>query len=297
MQPIRRTQFHSIFFSLLALVAIVLSWQLSAMSQAPILVILVILITVLGVPHGALDILFAKEYWQLNSTKNWMSFLIGYSLLACLVVGFWLWAPVLFFIGFIVISIFHFADDLPGKTPFIVRMLYGGAIVVLPALLHQQQIAELFSYFITTQNANNLANIMHFLAFIWSAGIIASYFVCLKANKYTCLEIVSVSLLALLATPLVAFTIYFCAMHSARHLFRSDIYLSSTTKKLKLTALVFPTIFVFIAAAFCWPLLQNQAPNIKLIQLLFVTLAALTVPHMLLLYLSGFTTWIKTLSN
>ena len=115
-----------------------------------------------------------------------------------------------------------------------------------------------------------------------------------KINSYTSLEMISVSLLALLASPLVAFTIYFCGLHSVRHLLRSDVYLTSFTKKLKLAALTLPTLFVLIAAAFCWPLLQNQAINIKLMQLLFVTLAALTVPHMLLLYLSGFTAWIKT---
>ena len=294
MQYLQKIEFHSIIFSLLAFVAIVLSWQVAVSSQPILLLALVILIIVLGVPHGALDTLFAKQYWQLTSAKNWIIFLIGYSLLAALVVGFWLWKPVMFFIGFIVISIFHFADDLPGDTPFITKFLYGGAIIVLPTLLHQQQIAQLFSYFIAVQDANNLVNILHALAFVWAAGIVISSFSCLKANKYTSLEMISVSLLALLASPLVAFAIYFCGMHSMRHLLRSNIYLSESTKKLKLAALTLPTFFVLIAAVFCWPLLQNQAFDIKLIQLLFVMLAALTVPHMLLLYLSGFTTWIKT---
>ena len=294
MQYLQKIQFHSIIFSLLAFIAIVFSWQVVAINQPILLLTLVILIIVLGVPHGALDTLFAKQYWQLRSAQNWIIFLSGYSFLAALVVGFWLWQPVLFFIGFIVISIFHFADDLPGATPFIAKILYGGAIIVLPALLHQQQIVQLFSYIITVQDANILVNIMFALAFVWAVGIVGFSFACFKTNSYTSLEMISVSLLALLASPLVAFTIYFCGMHSARHLLRSDIYLTGSTKKLKLAALTLPTFAVLIAAAFCWPLLQNQAFDIKLIQLLFVTLAALTLPHMLLLYLSGFTTWIKT---
>ena len=294
MQFLQKIQFQSIIFSLLALIAIVFSWQVTVINQPIFLLALMAIIIILGVPHGALDTLFAKQYYNLNSAKNWIIFLIGYSLLAVLVVGFWLWKPVLFFIGFIVISIFHFADDLPSGTPFTAKILYGGSIIILPTLLHQQQIAQLFSYFIAVPDANNLVNILYALAFIWAAGIVISSFSCLKANKYTSLEMISVSLLALLASPLVAFAIYFCGMHSMRHLLRSNIYLSESTKKLKLAALTLPTFFVLIAAAFCWPLLQNQAFDIKLIQLLFVTLAALTVPHMLLLYLSGFTTWIKT---
>ena len=294
MQYLQKIQFHSIIFSLLAFIAIVFSWQVVAINQPILLLTLVILIIVLGVPHGALDTLFAKQYWQLRSAQNWIIFLSGYSFLAALVVGFWLWQPVLFFIGFIVISILHFADDLPGATPFIAKILYGGAIIVLPALLHQQQIVQLFSYIITVQDANILVNIMFALAFVWAVGIVGFSFACFKTNSYTSLEMISVSLLALLASPLVAFTIYFCGMHSARHLLRSDIYLSSSTKKLKLAALTLPTFSVLIAAVFCWPLSQNQAFDTKLIQLLFVTLAALTLPHMLLLYLSGFTTWIKT---
>lgn len=294
MQYLKNTQLHSISFSLLAMVAIALSWQVAVVNQPILLLVLVVLITVLGVPHGALDTLFAKQHWQLSSAKNWIIFLIAYSLLGALVVGFWLWKPLLFFIGFIVISIFHFADDLPSGTPFIAKILHGGAIVVLPALLHPQQIAQLFTYFIAVQDANNLANTLHLLAFIWVAGVVISSIICFKANKYTSLEIISVSLLALLASPLVAFTIYFCAMHSTRHLLRSNIYLYKTTKTLKLAALILPTLFVFIVAVICWHLLKSQTFDTKLIQLLFVTLAALTVPHMLLLYLSGFTSWIKS---
>ena len=293
MQYLQKIQFHSIIFSLLAFIAIVFSWQVVAINQPILLLTLVILIIVLGVPHGALDTLFAKQYWQLRSAKNWIIFLSGYSFLAALVVGFWLWQPVLFFIGFILISIFHFADDLPSAAPFITKILYGGVIIVLPALLHQQQIIQLFSYFITVQDANSLVNILHALAFVWAAGIVVCSLACFKTNRYTSLEMISVSLLALLASPLVAFTIYFCGMHSMRHLLRSNIYLTGSTKKLKLAALILPTFSVLIAAAFCWPLLQNPAFDIKLIQLLFVTLAALTLPHMLLLYLSGFTTWVK----
>ncbi len=293
MQYLQKIQLHSIIFSFLALVAIAFSWQIAGINQPKLLLILVILIIVLGVPHGALDTLFAKQHWQLNSAKNWSIFLVGYFLLAGLVVGFWLWKPVLFFIGFIVISILHFADDLPSGTPFISKVLYGGTIIILPALLHQQQIAQLFSYFIDMQNAISATSIIHLLAFTWVAGIVASFFVCFKTNRYTSLEMVSVSLLALLASPLVAFTIYFCGMHSMRHLLRSNIYLHRTTKTLKLSALILPTFFVLISAAVCWPFLKNQSTDIKTIQLLFVTLAALTVPHMLLLNLSGFTTWIK----
>ena len=294
MQYLKKMQLHSIAFSLLALVAILFSWRVTPINQPVLLMILVTLITVLGVPHGALDTLFAQQHWQLSSAKNWIIFLIAYSLLAVLTVGLWLWMPMLFFVGFIVISIIHFADDLPTGITFTSKIIYGGAIIVLPALLHQQQITQLFTYFIATKNANYLANSLHLLAFIWAAGAVISGFACLKANKYASLEILSVSLLALLASPLIAFTIYFCAMHSMRHLLRSHLYLYTTTKTLKFAALILPTLFVFIAALMCWPSLQNQAIDIKLIQLLFVTLAALTVPHMLLLYLSGFTSWIKT---
>ena len=276
-------QLHSLFFALIVVISVVLSMHISSANQPSILIALVVIVIVLGVPHGALDTLFARQYWQLETINKWLLFLLCYTGLASAVVVFWMFQPLLFFISFLVVSIVHFSDDLQAGTGLITRLLYGGAIIVLPTLFHAQQIAQIFSYFISHPIANTLVNGLHLVTYGWLIGLIAVCVTCAKNNIYTSLEIASVTLLAVFATPLLAFTVYFCGMHS----------LSKTRKKTQLIALTIPTIIVCIVAAFALPWLQMSSLDIQLLQLLFAVLAALTLPHMLLLQLSGFNAWIK----
>jgi hypothetical protein len=57
--------------------------------------------------------------------------------------------------------------------------------------------------------------------------------------------------------------------------------------------LVAPTVVTVLIAAFCWDYLPAVTFNAKLIQIIFVSLAALTVPHMIILSVTGFVVWNK----
>lgn len=285
---------HSIIFCALALVILTFSEQIAVIDKTVLLIIIASSIAILGVPHGALDTLFAQQYWRLNTLQRWLLFLLSYLALAGLVVGLWLWQPLLFFIGFLSISAMHFADDLPNNTPLVIKILHGGTLIVLPTLFFEAEMVQLFSFFITVKQAVIVVQVLHDLAFVWLAGLAASALWLVNSNIQTSIEIIVAGLLTLFVTPLVAFTLYFCGMHSVRHLLRSHYFLQHVSQKLKLAALIFPTLMVIVVASFCWSLLQTQTLETKLIQLVFVSLAALTLPHMVLLYLSGFTVWKKT---
>jgi type IV secretion system protein VirD4 len=74
---------------------------------------------------------------HLNSIGGWADFGVGYAALAAAVVGVWVAAPSLFLAGFLLISALHFSGDPDPRTGGFSRLIYGGAIIVVPALLHR----------------------------------------------------------------------------------------------------------------------------------------------------------------
>jgi Brp/Blh family beta-carotene 15,15'-monooxygenase len=88
-------------------------------------------------------------------------------------------------------------------------------------------------------------------------------------------------LLAVVAQPLIAFTVYFCGMHSLRHLLRTQQYVNLPVSRLLWICLL-PMLGTSALVALGWLYLPTSSYDSRILQFVFVTLAALTVPHMLL---------------
>ena len=284
---------QGIVFSILAFVVSLMSLFLTHFDEKISLIILAVFIVMLGVPHGSLDTLFAKELFNLGQLKKWSKFILIYSMIAALVVAFWWLLPTLFLILFLTLSIIHFSDDLIAGTPKLSRILYGGIIIFLPALLYTDELTRLYGYLIDIQHAKWLVTACHYMAFPWLLGLVVVIYQLCRSNIVSSLETAAVVVLAIFTPPLLAFTIYFCAMHSARHLIRSSQFLKNTSKKTMLASLIIPTIVVFGVGYMVWKHMNVSSIDAGLIKIVFVTLAALTVPHMMLLEKSGFSNWIK----
>ncbi|MBC7786662.1 MAG: Brp/Blh family beta-carotene 15,15'-dioxygenase [Methylophilaceae bacterium] len=283
---------QSIIFCGIAYAASLMSLLMTNFDEKFSLITLVAFIVTLGVPHGSLDTLFAKELFNLDHLKKWSKFVVSYSIIASIVITLWLLLPTLFLIFFLVISIIHFSDDLVAGTPNSTRILYGGIIIFLPALLHSNELTLLYGYLISIEHATWIVNACHFIAFPWLLGLLLVTYQLKRFNITTILEISAVAMLAILITPLLAFTIYFCTMHSSRHLIRSMSYLKYNSKKIIIGSLVVPTVVVIIGLG-AWMNIIPFSMDEAIIKIIFVTLAALTVPHMMLLERSGFSNWIK----
>lgn len=293
MQLKKLIKIHGIAFSILAYVVSFISLFLSAHNENFSLVILALFIVMLGVPHGSLDTLFAKELFHLGQLRKWPKFILNYLMIASVVLVFWLLLPTLCLLIFLLISIIHFSDDLIAGTPTFSRILYGGIIIFLPALLHTNELTRLYGYLINIEHAKSIVTVCHFIALPWLAGLVVVIYQLYRFNIVSSLEVSAVVMLAIFVTPLLAFTIYFCLMHSFRHLIRSISYLKHTSKKTMLASLIIPTTIVFIVGFTVWKNIMPSSIDASLIKIIFVTLAALTVPHMILLEKSGFSNWIK----
>lgn len=259
---------------------------------------LILIITFFGVPHGALDTLFAKKAFALNSIKKWLQFVSIYLLLSIGVLIFWMVLPTFFLILFLCFSAIHFSDDLGSINPKLLGTLYGFNIIMLPSILHSNELAKLYGYLIDYGNAVKIVNIMMPFSIVFAAItiliIIVIYLKKYPIEQRYIWEIAAVSLLMLLAEPLLAFTIYFCFMHSARHVLRAKFYFVEYSNTALLITLIVPTLIVLLFCAGVFQLLPIEKFNENLIKVTFATLAALTLPHAFLLSKVGFLKWLKS---
>ena len=80
-------------------------------------------------------------------------------------------------------------------------------------------------------------------------------------------------------------------MHSARHILRTRDYASAGTLGPLLRIAGWPMLATVAGVAIAWWLSDGKPLDMRLSQLLFVGLAALTVPHMIVVERVRFTGW------
>lgn len=269
------------------LVFIALAWlAIVAMPWLPLLdlqfqlAVLSPVILLLGVPHGALDIVFARQLAGLRSTAAFSLFLLAYLGAAALVVALWWWTPGVFLAAFLLISAFHFSGDPEGQTPIWFRILYGGAIIFCPLVLHQAEVSRLFAFLAGAPAAQAIVTSLQWAAVPWVIGVAVAALVSAKRHLMRSVELVSVAALLSLTPPLIGFTLFFCCMHSARHVIRTRDYSHAGTLRHLLRIAAWPMFATAASVAAAWWLLGGEPLATRLVQLLFVGLAALTVPHM-----------------
>ncbi len=247
------------------------------------LLFIAIAISLFGVPHGALDPLLASREFSLTSAWRWAAFGAVYAALAASVIAVWWWQPTAFLTIFLIISALHFSGDPAPGTARITRTLFGACILVLPAWRHEATVALLFAQLTNPSTAALITPALHVLAFPVFVVTLICAAAELRGSALTALEVTMAVILMAVAPPLIAFTTYFCTMHGARHLLRTVQADLAHSSPRQLASLIAPVAVVSGGAV--WLVTMGEATSVdaRVIRLLFVGLAALTVPHMLLI--------------
>jgi len=287
----RAFQLQGYAFVGLAFLVSLLSFAATRQNPQSELPLLGALIVLLGVPHGAVDGVYAQRLYGVKGPKQWLAFVALYLLPVGLVIALWQAAPLIFLAGFLVISALHFSGDPQPGTPLAARILYGGAIVVLPVLLHPAEVRRLFQFLVGSDQATPLVAGLQMISGPWLIALLITALVVWRSSRLTSLELLAVGLLAVAAPPLWAFTIFFCAMHSARHLLRTFDFAGRPPARSFLLAAALPmfTVALIACLGLAWP--AGLSLEARLSQLIFVGLAALTVPHMALVERVRFADW------
>jgi Brp/Blh family beta-carotene 15,15'-monooxygenase len=255
------------------------------------LLIMAILVFFLGIPHGALDVLYLRKVLKVRSSRDIAIHLLLYVMVSGLVVAVWLASPLIFLSTFLIASALHFSGDPDQDASLATRIAVGGSVIAFPSLLHRSEITFLYS--LLTDMRTAVAVVTASVAISYVVAAVAVYALCLeiKNKRYNVvLELLTTVLVSLFTHPLLAFTVYFCLMHSARHIIRTAELTQLPMKALILESLA-PMAFVLIGAIFAWKFGSSVSVDAKVIQIVFVALAALTAPHMLIVEPIRFRGW------
>lgn len=260
-------------------VAVHLSAQPGLLSQ---LVLLAPLVAILGLPHGALDLPIAEALWPLHGWRGKLRFVTLYLGLAAGVIMVWIWLPGIALAAFLAYSVLHFSDDW-SKAAAPLRWTGGVATIGAPAALHPEEVVTLFAYLAPPGAAVFSATAA---AMAGALGLSVFVVTCIFRPQARGTAAIEQALLwgtAALLPPLLFFTIYFCCLHSLRHFSATIRSIPRAGRALAISALL--SGVVVLAAGSFLQIVANEGPDALargLAQTIFIGLAALTVPHMIL---------------
>jgi Brp/Blh family beta-carotene 15,15'-monooxygenase len=248
------------------------------------LVILGVVIFLLGLPHGALDPWIAQRLGLYDSTKQKIVFITGYLALTALVVFFWLWLPVLSLFIFLTISAWHFSGDWNTSINRPLRLCAGTLLLLMPIGFHTDTVSTIFQA-LSGINGAKLTTTLSLPPWLLAAAMtLIAAAAAMKRQWQTSLDFLSLLGLAYFTPPLIYFTLYFCLLHSPRHLF--GIFKSATIAEhlsLMRMMITFTLVSLMLIGGLWW-LWSALPPSTLILKLIFISLAAVTVPHMLLIF-------------
>ena len=294
---------HSFIFFLFCNIFSLVFFKIDISIISPLICLLLIL--VIGVSHGSLDHIKGKKLLKTFNLNNISIFYFTYLLLAISITIFWILFPSTSLIIFLIVASYHFGKE---DTQFLINentysnqllFLFKGSLIILsPLLFHFDETISIFKLLLIKNETfysslafienNKLLNIGIIISTLSSIFLFIKNF---ELKKFTIfLDYFSIIILNYYFTPLIAFTIYFCFLHSIRHSISLMIELDQNNlknglliffkKALPLTILT--AIFCLIGMYF---LDKNYGFDSSILKLIFIGLASLTFPHILLEYL------------
>jgi Brp/Blh family beta-carotene 15,15'-monooxygenase len=222
---------HSFIFFIIVNLFIFLNLIFSNFSITPFRCLLLILL--IGVTHGSLDHIKGKKLLRHYNISNTFYFYIAYIFIASLIIILWIIFPAQLLIIFLIVAAYHFGkEDTQFLVPYtsytnqLLFILKGSLVIFAPLYFNFAETIELFKLLLI-DNENfytllgKLEELKIFLIAI-SLSTLASLYLFLKnyeINKVTIfIDYISIILINFYFSPLIAFTIYFCFLHSIRHI-------------------------------------------------------------------------------
>ena len=291
--------YHSLFFFLLANILSII------IDQSKNLIIphsfCLFLILTIGISHGSLDNIKGKKLLKSFDIKFMSTFYIGYSLICLFIIIVWIIFPKTLLFIFLIVASYHFGkEDSWGENnslfiPFeLSYFLKGSLIVWLPLWLSFDETLMLFDTLgIKNQEFYNLLIFLSdnkFFPFLVSLSFLVSITLNIEtgSSKFKYLpDVIAVYVLYATFNPLIAFTIYFCFLHSVRHsaCLINDMKINLVSFIKKAWPLTMLTAILFFGGIYILTGFQKVDIDSSIINVIFIGLASLTFPHILLEYL------------
>ncbi len=273
------------------------------LSISPLVCLLLILI--IGVSHGSLDHIKGRKLLKIFKINNIITFYTSYFLLAVTIIILWVLLPTVVLIAFLIVASFHFGKEdtqfLIDNNSYLNQFLFflkGSLVILAPLYFNFNETVSIFKLLLIENESfyqsldmieNN--NFLIIGIMLSSLSSIILFFKKFELRKFTIFfDYFSIIIINMHFSPLIAFTIYFCFLHSIRH--SISLITELDQESLRNGLLVFikkATPLTILTAIFCliglYFLNNNYNLDSAILKLIFIGLASLTFPHILLEYL------------
>ena len=267
-------------------------------------IICLFLILVIGVSHGSLDHEKGRKLLKIFNINSMYIFYISYVSVSILVVAIWIFTPSISLIIFLLVASYHFGKEdtqfLINKFSVFYQLLFffkGLLIVLAPiyfnfddtVLIFKLILVENENFYLTLDfiESNQILPVLIVLSSLSSIYLFLKEFNIKKFSIF--LDYFSILILNYYLSPLVAFTMYFCFLHSVRHsmslIYEIDSQDFTNGIKIFIKKAIPLTILTGIFCLIGLYLLNNTyGLDSSILKIIFIGLASLTFPHILLEY-------------
>ena len=262
------------------------------------------LILIIGVSHGSLDHEKGRKLLKIFNINSMYIFYISYVSVSILVVAIWIFTPSISLIIFLLVASYHFGKEdtqfLINKFSVFYQLLFffkGLLIVLAPiyfnfddtVLIFKLILVENENFYLTLDfiESNQILPVLIVLSSLSSIYLFLKEFNIKKFSIF--LDYFSILILNYYLSPLVAFTMYFCFLHSVRHsmslIYEIDSQDFTNGIKIFIKKAIPLTILTGIFCLIGLYLLNNTyGLDSSILKIIFIGLASLTFPHILLEY-------------
>ena len=294
---------HSFIFFLLCNIFSIIAFKITYLTISPLICLFLILS--IGVCHGSLDNLKGRKLFQILGINNFFIFYLSYILISVFVIILWIVIPSTSLLIFLIVASHHFGKEdtqfLIIKDSYLNQLLFllkGSMIILTPMYFHFDETISIFKFLLIEDesfyeflNLIETNKILLYGIIISTLSSIILFTKNFELKKFSIFfDYFSILIINYFFSPLIAFTIYFCFLHSVRH----SISLMSELDKNDLTNglkkfLKKAMPLTILTATFCFLglYLLNNTYNFdsSILKIIFIGLASLTFPHILLEYL------------
>ena len=297
---------HTFYFSVLTIIfsilTLIFAKNFEFSNQTIVPFVCLFLILSVGISHGALDNYKANKILKIYKINNKLVFYFSYISLSILIIISWIFFSLITLSIFLLIASYHFGREdtsfLMKKNTSFDELLYlvkGSLIIFSPLFFHTEETLKIFELLFINNNFLIFIKNEHWVINVCLIFNFLGYLYFVFRNNFDNFEILFLDLLLILIinfvfSPLLAFTIYFCFLHSIRHIISIVLELDEANfsngiklfikKALPLTII---TAILYLLAVFF--IANFYGFNTAIMQVIFIGLASLTFPHILLEYL------------
>ena len=293
---------HSFIFFLFCNIISLIIFKFNNFSISPLICLLLIL--TIGVSHGSLDHIKGKKLFNILNIKKISIFYFSYILIAISVIIIWVIIPSISLIIFLLVASFHFGKEdtqfLINKNSYFNQLLFflkGLLIILAPMFFHFNETITIFKFLLVDNEifystlefieVNKILPIGIILSTLSSVYLFLREFEIKKFIIF--LDFFSILIINYYLSPLIAFTVYFCFLHSIRHSITLIYEIDKNNFKNGLKVFGKKALpLTILTAIFCliglYLLNSSYNLNSSVLKIIFIGLASLTFPHILLEY-------------